>query len=626
MDLLFTCLSFLPFLCLLETLLWACLKKDASASWFTACAIGASIWSLFIVIATNILSFFNYIGRTPVLAVWIAYFLAVSVAVLRCRKTEIPALHFRRGLIPIYAILGLTLIGSLAYAPAYHDSLAYHLTRIMHWLQNGTIAPYFTSIDRQIGMAPFNSMVMLQSMAIGGNDYLVNLPQWLSFAGCIAGVMHLATQLGATGKARLFSGFFFATLPIAIMQSGNSESSLIATYWLCVFISVFLGWWERPDWSSSLIIGASLGLAILSKGIAYPVALPFVACIAWKCLRRFRKLFLYGCAAAILIIAVNVPHYYRNYEATSSVVLSAERNIILKPSPALTGVNAVFNFFLQEPWFMNFLPKKTWSNLALAVGVDDHDPAFFPWEGIETARTNLVPSDNDGQSPVHALLILIFFPWLLIKRIPGTGFYFTLTCVTFLVYFTIITWQPWGARLHLPFFLLASPLIGMAVARMSWKKIRAGILAALGTASFMPLFFCLEHPLGPASWLRHYRDGITHFLTSSRDEQMFNLWCHYMRYPYMKAADFLARQKPESIGVDLSDDGIEYPLWVLLRERTEKMPRIVHTVPPFPADGPDYIFSQPHSSAKPIHEPVIYRKEGTKYRQVYPAVPSTPGE
>lgn len=618
MKLVLDCLGLIPFISLFLTIAWFRLKLKLSN--FGAAIQGSIAWSLLILLETNILSFSDCITQGYILAFWLIYFCVILYLVFQFRRQIKFTSPLPRSWLPILLILFITLVGALAYAPDFHDSLAYHLARIMHWIQNKSMAPYVTSIDRQIGMAPFNAIVILQSMAICNNDYFVNLPQWLAFAGCVAGAAALARQLGASVKIQFLSAFYFCTVPIAIMQSGNSESSLIATFWLCAFVSAFLSWRSQPNWRDSVILGSALGLAILSKGIAYPIALPFVACIAWLCLRHFKRFFLYGLCAALLIMAINAPHFYRNYEAASSPALSAERNIIIKPTPALTAVNALFNFLLQEPWLVNLTTKENWSKLALTVGVDDHDKTFFPWRGIETARVNLVPSDIDGQSPVHALLILLFLPWLTFRRIPRIGLYLGLTYTTFLVYFAIITWQPWAARLHLPFFLLCAPLMGFSMARLAWEKLRQGILLALAITSFMPLFFCLEHPLGPPTWLSGYRENILHFTTSSRDEQYFNFWRH-IRKPYMDAVDFLARQHPQSIGVDLGDDGQEYPLWAMLNKKLPQMPQIVHTLPPYPTsgNGPDYIFMQRHTSFSPLLPPVVYKKIGTHYEQVFPA-------
>lgn len=613
------CLGLLPFIALGITIL--CFR--AHHALFHAIAWGATVWTTAIVVETNLLSAFDLLAQKTVLGFWLLY----TGAFLFFLLPRIPRVAFRPNLsvhgLFFSFILAVTLLLALAYAPSYPDSLTYHLPRIMHWLQNGSLAPYPTSIDRQIGMAPLNSWLFLQSMVIVGNDWFVNLPQWLAFAGCLPGVRRLAVQLGYDRNVALVAAFFFCTLPIAIMQSGNSENCLIVTFWLCVFVSAFLSWWHTPNVRDSVLLGASLGFAILAKGVAYPVALPFVACIAFKCLVHVRRDFLYGLIAAAIILCLNAPHLYRNYSATDSVFLSAERNIVHTPSASLLAVNAVYNFLLQEPWLVALLTPEQWSQFAARLGVDDHDAQLFPWRGIEEARTNLVPSDNDGQSPAHAFLLLLAVPFLIVKRQGGIGLYLGLYCVSFVLFCAFMTWQPWAARLHLPWFMLGAPLAGIALMDLSSRVLRGTILAILGATAFMPLFLCLEHPLGPATWLAGYRENIGHFLTASRDEQYFNFWRN-TRAPYMAAVDWLAAQKPESVGVDLADDGQEYPLWAMLGKRLAKMPKITHTPAPYPEAGPQFIFKLHHSAFSRLSDAVIYEKTGYGYRQVFPAAQNAP--
>lgn len=235
----------------------------------------------------------------------------------------------------------------------------------------------------------------------------------------------------------------------------------------------------------------------------------------------------------------------------------------------------------------------------------------------------MVPSDIDGQSPAHALLILLVIPCLIYRRQRGVGLYLGLSCTSFAIFCAFTTWQPWAARLHLPWFMLGAPLAGIALMELASRALRAAILVLLGATAFMPFFFCLEHPLGPASWLAGYRTNIGHFLTSSRDEQYFNFY-RKTRGSYMAAVDWLAAQKPGSVGVDLADDGLEYPLWGMLGKKLTKMPKISHTPAPYPENGPEFIFKQHHSSFSGLGNPVIYKKTASGYRPVFPVSANSP--
>lgn len=592
-----------------------------------ALAKATLLWGILIVAETNALSMSGLLARGPITIFW-------TITTI-CSIFTIPKLNKSKGSgkfgidrfsIAIGSICFLTLVAALAYPPNYPDSLSYHLPRVMHWLQNGSLAPYFTSNERQIGMAPFNAWVILQSVAISGTDYLVNLPQWLAFCGSIATSWHIAGQLGLNQFARKLTAFFFCTTPIAIMQAANSENSLIVTYWLALFFSAFLDWLRKPGWQPALLIGCSLGLALLTKGNAAPIAIPFVLYIAWICLRHLKKLIVMGAVMAILVVIINMPHFYRNYTATGQLFLSAEKNILSRPGPALIAVNATYNFLLQEPWLVAAFTKKGWSNFATSLGVDDSNKTLFPWGGIETARSNLVPSDNDGQSPIHALAILMAITWLIYKRPPNLRSYLALFLASLFCFIALLCWQPWGARLQLPFFVLAAPLVGYLLASLSSSLIRKTSILILAASAVMPLFFCLEHPLGPPSVLSGFRENIGHFLTSSREENYFNMW-RSARNSYLAALDYLVDNKAVSIGLDLGDNGIEHPLWAILAKKMNPPPRISHIGSPYPQNGerPDYIFRQPLKVFGQLPEAVILKKDLNGYKQVFPD-PLPPGE
>jgi hypothetical protein len=72
---------------------------------------------------------------------------------------------------------------------------------------------------------------------------------------------------------------------------------------------------------------------------------------------------------------------------------------------------------------------------------------------------------------------------------------------------------------------------------------------------------------------------------SSREELYF---CNQpdIREQYFAAADILAKDNADSIGLVIGGDSWEYPLWALLRTRMKIMPAIRHIVPPETAKGP----------------------------------------
>lgn len=146
---------------------------------FPSVARGALAWCLVVWLQTNILSWLDLIDGTIIAVFWLLYFAALCPFLYKFKSSW--RLASIKGWSWIFAIiLFFTLVVAIAYPPNNYDVLTYHMPMVAHWVQNHTMAPYPTSVDRQIGMAPFNAMITLQSYAPDRLDYFVNLGSgWL---------------------------------------------------------------------------------------------------------------------------------------------------------------------------------------------------------------------------------------------------------------------------------------------------------------------------------------------------------------------------------------------------------------------------------------------------------------
>ena len=71
---------------------------------------------------------------------------------------------------------------ALKTMPYNWDSMTYHMPRVFHWLQNGSVAHYATNIGRQVASPVLGAYVNLHVYALaGGNDLFVNLLQSVSY-------------------------------------------------------------------------------------------------------------------------------------------------------------------------------------------------------------------------------------------------------------------------------------------------------------------------------------------------------------------------------------------------------------------------------------------------------------
>ena len=127
-------------------------------------------FGLFIVFTTEFLSFFGLINNFSIFTCWfILLLLGYIISISKFRYyfcNLITKINFSINVITLFrlfiiAILILTLLTALIYPPNTPDSLSYHMSKVMHWIQNGNVEFYSTSITRQLYLSPFSEFVIL---------------------------------------------------------------------------------------------------------------------------------------------------------------------------------------------------------------------------------------------------------------------------------------------------------------------------------------------------------------------------------------------------------------------------------------------------------------------------------
>jgi hypothetical protein len=126
--------------------------------------------AFFSYIICEILSLFNVFSFNYVLICWflingvIIYLkrekIKLSVLSVRSQKVKIPKKERNiLFLILFLSILPLLLL-TIFIPPNNWDSMAYHLPRIEHWIQNKNIYPYPTNIVRQVLTSPLSEYII----------------------------------------------------------------------------------------------------------------------------------------------------------------------------------------------------------------------------------------------------------------------------------------------------------------------------------------------------------------------------------------------------------------------------------------------------------------------------------
>jgi len=589
-------LGFLPFLGLLLTIY--CFQKTAACP-FDALMRGSLVWAFALVMCSNILSGLTLFSFPAVLAYWIIYLLFCAAA--SCRMKLRPTWPYTDK--PLYVpavIAALTFATAVLYPPNNWDSMTYHLPKVMHWWQNGSLEHYYTSNLRQTGLSPLAELVVFHSFVLSGTDYLANLVQWSAFIGIMCVVAATASLLGASKAGQVLAAFFFATLPMGIAQASSTQTDLVVGFWLSCVAARYIIWRSESSTRNAVYFGLAVGLAILTKGTAYIISLPFVIAFACFSIKKYQTLLPKAMLAGLIAISIFMPHIYRNYAAYNNPIAGAEGTILFPPSPESFVATTIANILANDPVRINKnIIYRTYEKLLTFLHIDPTDSTIF-WGGIpvSSSRGIFARHEDLAQNPVHTILLIWLLSGIGIHHHAGAARYKRYVLASAGLFCLLLRWQPWITRLQVPLFALAAPLAGLALEKTCGEKLRK-ILCALLVLCCVPLLFLnVSRPLIPYAILLDaasplipvtLRDKIRGktFLsvwTQSRDELYF---CNKpdLRERYFAAVDILAKENADKIGLVIGGDSWEYPLWALLRTRMPTVPDIRHIVPPETADG-----------------------------------------
>lgn len=213
-----------------------------------------------VLLFANLLSTGNSLNRYTAFAAW--FFVIAVVAAIGVKKQGTTFFCIRkefwqikhpgkqpckaltmteRGLLVICIVLsGILLVGALFTVPYNYDSMTYHLARIGHWMDNGSVNYYLTNIDRQLYSPVLSEYNMLFLMLLSGGDRWLNLQQYVSMLITAYYIYKVARMLGTDRTFSIFGVFVFFTMPLTISQSITTQNDLSAAMWYVLFLYYLL--------------------------------------------------------------------------------------------------------------------------------------------------------------------------------------------------------------------------------------------------------------------------------------------------------------------------------------------------------------------------------------------------
>lgn len=458
------------------------------------------------------------------------------------------------------AVALVLLVTALLSPPNTWDSMTYHMSRVLHWIQNRSLDPYPTHIMRQIYMPPWSGLAIIQLQLLTGSDALANTVQWAAMLGSVLAVAWFARLLGAGRSGQALASTFAMTIPMGILQATSTQTDYTVTFWLVAAAALGLRFGQEPGWILGLATGGALGLAALTKPTAYMYGLPLVIWLAASLPRKAVGAALKAVVpATALALALNAGHFGRNLRTFGSPfgpVDHAQSGAEARPhAESRHGRHDVgrllknLGLHLASP--VTGLNREVLSVMrSLDVWAGETEEAVPAGMKIE-----LRPHEDVIGNPWHLLLLLLSSSYALWRwrRLPRAAALLPLALLgAALVFVCLMPWAPWNSRLHLPLFVLAAPLVALTAER---------VLPTRGLDALAAVLFVLAVP-----WLvrnsSHRLVGPSNLFTTPR-ESFYFINDPSREKATRRAATFLRSEGCRTVALTAHEDSWEYPLHLL---------------------------------------------------------------
>ena len=548
------------------------------AGWRDALIRAATIWGVLVVVITEGLSMTRWLSRSSMATAWLLVDLAALIylcfTVRRRLRQKPPASSEATGgrvtivegrlLAGALVIVALAGVCGLVYPPNTWDAMEYHMPRVVHWIQNRTVAFYATHYPPQIHWPPLAEFMVLQFHMLLGDDRLDNLVQWFGLVASVGGVTLLARSMGAGVRGQVLAALFCATIPQGLLEASGAKNNYVVAFWLVAFAYYLHRTRQQAHVADVLYVGAALGLAWLTKATAYPfslaIALAWALSGGWSINVPWIK---GGLIVALVSVGLNAGHLARTYSlygspfgpaaefsdptfkytndgvTVSGLISNISRNLALHMATPSETVNAALESGVVA--------------VIRAVGDDPNNPRTT-WPFTTFAISAMSRHEALAGNLAHLILILTAIGMMIGRRrlrLPAAVIAYSAGLVGAFVFFcAMLKWQPWHARFHLPLFVLWSPVIGLLMSR-AWP---AGVTSGLGA-----LLIVLAFPVVAGNQLRP--------LTSLGGDRLDRYFAdnRAVKSSFLAVAQFVKETGCRDIGLDAHGRQLyEYPLLVLL--------------------------------------------------------------
>ena len=493
-------------------------------SWRKSFLSAAIVWGCFLTVVTEILSWFNLLQLPVILLCWLTlctflffiYFKqikasrqkTISLAKIKLiiQNNSVFLLILLGSIITITIIIGLI---ALIAPPNTWDSMTYHMSRVVHWVQNGSVAHYPTYNLPQLFHPPFAELAITHLQILSGSDRLANLVQWFSSIGSIIGVSLIAQELKADVRGQVFAAVFCATIPMGILQASSTQNDYAVGFWLvCLAYFILLSIKHENQPSLYFFVGASLGLALLTKSSGYLYAFPFMVWFSlvqiWRSRGKWQGWKIIGLTTSISLL-LNINHYWRNFNLFGSIIGAPDNFAVAYKIEVLSVPTFVSNVLRNLALHLDIVrnlglqkvitPITGIANKLLLIfhdmiGLDMYDPRITA--GSYSGVSGLSFDENTAGNPLHFFVILILISYFLLRKQLRNNklllIYLFASISGFLLLCLLLKIQVYQPRHHLLSFLLLAAFVGTVLAEIPLPKLVNGLVILLIVTSLPWVF------------------------------------------------------------------------------------------------------------------------------------------
>ena len=553
-----------------------------------ALILAGLFFSAALALGTELLSLIGGLTTAGALGFWMGGILTLGLFHWRTRYISKGFRRIRRSIrawqlgwfdwaMLIASLLGLLvlLITGLFSPPNVHDVLAYHMSRVMHWAQNNSLAFFPTPNTWQLWMPPFSEFSQLHFFLLSGTDLLASLPQWYSLILSMAAVSLTAKKLGASSKGQWLSAFFTLTLPIIVLQaSGGKNDIVLGFFFTAMVVFVIESNTKELDWRSRVALGLSVGLGMMTKGTFPFFGLIFLIWLFVNMLRHsgWRQTFLFIGVGLLILLALNGGHWIRNTLTFGGPLYTGYEDSLINDRFGLrvTVSNLTRNMAVQlngKYGVINVAVEKAVRQIHNWINLSIFDPGLTQGP----AEFYYVPNREEvAGNAFHFALTGFSFGLLLVSCLNKQdrnqkiqAVLLSLSGIASLILFSsIFRWQSWGTRLLIPYYLTMAPAVGFDFGRKA-PTLPAWLLAiALGVVMFNPL---MNNYSRSFSWAEENRNSIWRI---SRKGLLFAN-NQAIEGAVLELTDVMESSGCRTYGLLMRRNGPEYLLWGALRSDPE---------------------------------------------------------